>query len=218
MVSTQPPRLLTFWWQWERIWMWICLLLSFHTSYHYTLCDHFILHIISYYVIISYHPGCWPFGDNGWESGWEFAFCRHFILHIFICDISYFITFHTMWSFPTRLSTFWWQWVRMWTEKVKMGARLSDVLFRLVFIIIIINYHQYCYYHHQYNFSKEGHTCVVKILLDKGASLTDKVIELSKNVGNDIHLSWFFYWPSFFYLSVLIDWLIELASLTRCHS
>ena len=138
--------------------------------------------------------------------------------HIFICDISYFITFHTMRSFPTRLSTFWWQWVRMWTEKVKMGARLSDVLFRLVFIIIIINYHQYCYYHHQYNFSKEGHTCVVKILLDKGASLTDKVIELSKNVGNDIHLSWFFYWPSFFYLSVLIDWLIELASLTRCHS
>ena len=137
MVSTQPPRLLTFWWQWERIWMWICLLLSFHTSYHYTLCDHFILHIISYYVIISYHLGCWPFGDNGWESGWEFAFCRHFILHIFICDISYFITFHTMWSFPTRLSTFWWQWVRMWTEKVKMGARLSDVLFRLVSIIFI---------------------------------------------------------------------------------
>ena len=197
-----------------------CYHFILHTSYHNT---HYVIisYFISFHTMLSfptYHPGCWPFGDNGWESGWEFAFCRHFILHIFICDISYFITFHTMRSFPTRLSTFWWQWVRMWTEKVKMGARLSDVLFRLVFIIIIINYHQYCYYHHQYNFSKEGHTCVVKILLDKGASLTDKVIELSKNVGNDIHLSWFFYWPSFFYLSVLIDWLIELASLTRCHS
>ena len=54
---------------------------------------------------------------------------------------------------------------------------------------------------------------MVKILLDKGASLTDKVIELSKNVGNDIHLSWFFYWPSFFYLSVLID-LVDWAGLT----
>ena len=29
---------------------------------------------------------------------------------------------------------------------------------------------------------KEGHTCVVKILLDKGASLTDKVLELKNQI------------------------------------
>ena len=40
---------------------------------------------------------------------------------------------------------------------------------------------------------------MVKILLDKGASLTDKVLESDKDNGDHINE----------YLSMLIDWLID---------
>ena len=55
----------------------------------------------------------------------------------------------------------------------------------IIFLLLLYNF-LYCHCHviimNMIFPRKEGHTCVVKILLDKGASLTDKVLELKNQI------------------------------------